>query len=81
MKIKILYFGGLKEALKKNEDTLIVNENTKSQELLDQLYKDLPALEKWRGKLLLAVNQEHIRENVTLSDGDEMALMPPLAGG
>jgi molybdopterin synthase catalytic subunit len=30
---------------------------------------------------LVAVNLEHVRGNRTLADGDELALLPPLAGG
>jgi len=30
---------------------------------------------------LVALNLEHVRENRPLNDGDEIALLPPLAGG
>ena len=30
---------------------------------------------------LIAVNQEVIKDNIALRDGDEIALMPPFAGG
>lgn len=32
-------------------------------------------------KVQLAVNQVLIRENVTLSPGDEIAFLPPMSGG
>jgi MoaE-MoaD fusion protein len=31
--------------------------------------------------LMVAVNKEYVRENRTLSDGDEVALIPPVSGG
>ncbi len=32
-------------------------------------------------KPLVALNLEHVREDRVLTDGDELALLPPLAGG
>ena len=41
-----------------------------------------PDLRRFRSSLLVAVNQEYARElDITLKDGDELALFPPVSGG
>lgn len=50
-------------------------------DLLTALYAAHPALESWDSRLLLAVNAEFATRGTTLSDGDEVALMPPVQGG
>ncbi len=53
------------------------------RELLALVARRAPALADLLscGRLLIAVNQEFVREDATLADGDEVALMPPFSGG
>lgn len=48
--------------------------------LLDHL-RGLPGGGRLPASVLVAVNQAHARGDVPLSAGDEVALLPPLAGG
>jgi molybdopterin synthase sulfur carrier subunit len=77
MKIKILVFGILAEKFGKsmiemenveNLDRLIVNLK-KQYDMTDEI------------KFAIARNREIVKENVNLNDGDEIALLPPFAGG
>ena len=38
---------------------------------------------EWRlpGRLMKAVNEEYVRGDAVLQDGDELALIPPVSGG
>src|SRR5439155_19826457 len=38
-------------------------------------------IDKLRGKFRVAVNHDMVAEDHTLADGDELALIPPVAGG
>lgn len=41
-------------------------------------YNDLPG---WASTALMAVNYEYQNRDYVLSDGDEVALIPPVSGG
>lgn len=77
MKVKVLFFGIIADAtgLQMKEIGDIKN--------LDELQKSLtgefPDLLKYMYQL--SVNQKLVSGNETLKDGDEIALLPPFAGG
>jgi molybdopterin converting factor, subunit 1, non-archaeal len=51
---------------------------------VDQLtsaIRDLPAGSRLPRKLLVAVNQAYVPAHTVLAPGDEIALIPPVAGG
>ena len=77
MKIKVLLFGMLSD---KTKNPRVEVENvSNTDELRRQLLEMFPSL---RGmQFNISVNQEIYRENVDLFDGDEVALLPPFAGG
>lgn len=50
-------------------------------DLLSTLYTSYPGLESWDNRLLLAVNAEFATRAMSIQNGDEVALMPPVQGG
>jgi molybdopterin synthase catalytic subunit len=52
-------------------------------DLLDQVIRDVPALSDFvkPGRIMVSVNQEFVRTDASVKDGDEVALMPPFSGG
>lgn len=74
--VKVLFFGYLAERIstKSLEIKAIDLESLKEQ--LHSLYANLKDLQP-----LFAVNQEVVHGNFQLNEGDEVALMPPFAGG
>lgn len=75
--IKVLYFGQLSELTQKNMDRTEGFASLK--ELMEYLYKLYPDL---KGKQFqVAINQQIVKESHPLKEGDEIALMPPFAGG
>jgi molybdopterin converting factor small subunit len=77
MKVKILFFGILREAAGKQE--MILNDINDSETLQNQLTSLIPSLKDYTFRL--AINQEFIDSNCTLKEGDIVAVMPPFAGG
>lgn len=77
MKTDILFFGILAEVAGTNSVSM------KDQPDLDHLKKmvlhDFPELENYRYRV--SVNRVLTDENCTLNDGDEIAFLPPFAGG
>ncbi len=50
-------------------------------QLMDQLCERYPALTAYRGITRLAVNGRYAEDDTPVADGDEVALIPPVAGG
>jgi len=82
MRISVLYFAVLKERLGRSEESLNVPDGNRVKDALDMLTGKYWDIAQLRGKFRVALNQEFIDdESVFLKDGDEIALIPPVAGG
>ena len=77
MKIKLLFFGVIGE--KTGLDELEMEEMADLNMLKDALGKKFPKL--LGHTVLYAVNQTVVKGNIQLKEGDEIAIMPPFAGG
>ena len=74
--MNVLLFGMLAEVTGKSE----IKSNAKDvNSLKENLFNEFPKLKKY--KFQIAVNKEKTENNISLSDDDEVALLPPFAGG
>jgi molybdopterin converting factor subunit 1 len=81
MRVRVLYFGMLKDLAGKSSDTLELNEGTTVGDVLARLELQMPALKKALGSIAVAVNQQYAGADVKLKSDDEVALLPPVSGG
>ena len=80
MKVKVLYFAQVSEKLGINsEEITFQKEHPTLWDLMDYLVKTYPVLDELSYKI--AHNQVLTKENAALSERDEIALLPPFAGG
>ena len=75
--MKILVFGMLVEDIGNDEVEIEVSADTES--LKEILFNCYPALRT--RQFMIAVNKQKINGNLELNPNDEIALIPPFAGG
>lgn len=84
MKVRVLFFGELRETVGAASELVDAADNTTAQGLIEQLVSQG---EPWAGALTsseplrVAVNQEMASLNTVLTEGAEMALFRPVTGG
>ena len=78
MKVMVKYFGLVAEAAEKSEEVMELNGELTASELKEQCLNGLSIADK--DSVQIAVNQ-NLDDKITLKDGDEVALLPPFAGG
>ena len=77
MSIKVLLFGVLAEIVSSQEISL--NDVNNTNELIELLTTKYPKLNNV--KFAISINHKIITNNTDLSENDEIALLPPFAGG
>lgn len=79
MKIKVLYFGMIAEMAKCSEQLKEVEGDSSINDLINQILIEMPDLKEIN--YVVAQNQLLIDGNKQLTDGDEISVFPPFAGG
>ncbi len=79
--MKLLAFAGARDVLGAAELTLPLAAPCSAAELLAEVCRLYPALQPWRGSIRVAVNGAYAQADDRISYGDEVALIPPVAGG
>jgi molybdopterin converting factor subunit 1 len=81
MTLRLLYFGIVREKLGRREEERTVREGMTVGALLEDLAASHGLFALGAGVLRVAVNREYVHEDHVLADGDEVAMIPPVAGG
>ena len=81
MKIQVLYFAVFRERLGRSDEELDIADGATVGGAIDALAANHPAIAQLRGRFRVALNQEFVDDSQPLSPGDELALIPPVAGG
>jgi len=81
MKIKVLFFGLLKDICGQTEDQLDLPTAAPLRAVFDHYAARYPALQTMAKSIVLARNHEFAQPTELLADGDEVALLPPVSGG
>ncbi len=77
--MKVMLFAGLKEKVGSPSIELETDGPLQVADLKDRIYTDYPSLE---GEVFqVASNESFVKDDHTLSDGDTIALIPPVSGG
>lgn len=81
MRIRVLFFGVLRDIAGHPEESLEVAEGSKLETVFEHYANRFPKLRGMAASVVLALNHEFSTPAAPLSDGDEVALLPPVSGG
>jgi molybdopterin converting factor small subunit len=81
IKVKVLYFANIKEVAGTREEEFIISNPASSDLLLRRIQEMHPCISDLLKTMTISVNCRVILDNVLLKDADEVALLPPVAGG
>ena len=81
MKIEVRLFSVLRERIGKSELSLEIPEGALCSDVFSLLEDEQEGLKPLLERCALAVNGEYADPCVSLSAGDEVAILPPVSGG
>jgi molybdopterin synthase catalytic subunit len=81
MRVQVLFFGLLKDICGRPADSLDLPAGSTASAVFDHYAARFPRLRDMASSIVLARNQEFATAREPLSDGDEVALLPPVSGG
>jgi molybdopterin converting factor subunit 1 len=81
MLVTIRLFARLREIAGSAEFARELPQGATIQSAWDSLTDEFPALTAHQSSVSCAVNEEYARFNTALSEGDEVAFLPPVSGG
>ena len=79
--IEVLLFASLAQLLGESRMQLTLPDNATVGDALDAIALRYPKIQASRARLATAVNLSYTQPTHRLSDGDELALIPPVSGG
>ncbi|HEX7359610.1 MAG TPA: molybdopterin converting factor subunit 1 [Bryobacteraceae bacterium] len=81
MRVRVLFFGVLKEIVGRSEELVEVAPEATLGSLFEHYSKRYETLREKRPSILFARNREFANAEAALSEGDEIAFLPPVSGG
>ena len=81
MRVRVLFFGMLKEMMAKPADVIELPEGASVRAVLAHYEAQMPRLRESLPSLAVAVNQQYAGPDTKLHADDEVALLPPVSGG
>jgi MoaE-MoaD fusion protein len=79
--LKVLFFGQLKDIVGRSEDSVQVPEGSRVEDVFEHYAALHPGLRRMAGSVVVARNQQFTAAAQPVSDGDEIAFLPPVSGG
>jgi molybdopterin converting factor subunit 1 len=81
MRVRVLYFGVLKDAFGRGGEEMELAEGASVADLIAACRGRYAGVREIWDSMAVAVNQEYARAEMVLREGDEVALLPPVSGG
>lgn len=80
IKVTVLLFAGLRDRFNNSQLQISIPAGTPIGSLLEKITDEKEVLQ-WKKSLLYAINRSYVSPDTLVQEGDEVALIPPVAGG
>lgn len=81
IRVKMIYFAQAREAAGTKGEEFRLEGQPRIRTAVSRAFEVHPKLKRLEKALKVALNEEITQENVSLRDGDRVALLPPVVGG
>lgn len=81
IKVRVLFFGAARDAVGHEQIEIELESPINAGGARAQLLSRHPSLQRFGKSLLFAVNQQYAESDREISEGDELAVFPPVSGG
>ena len=81
MKVRLLFFAVLRDIAGADTRELALSEGTSAGDVWQSLRREFAKLTDYTQPPMIAVNETYATPDTVLRDGDELAFIPPVAGG
>ena len=81
MRVRLLYFAILRDIAGSNAAEIDLPNGSRASDVWERLRAKHRELAEYRQPPMIAVNEEYVPADQILRDGDELAFIPPVAGG
>jgi molybdopterin converting factor subunit 1 len=81
VRVKVLFFGMLKDIVGRSEDQIEVDEGARVESVFERYAREFPRLKGLASSIVLASNHQFCDRSQAVREGDEIAFLPPVSGG
>jgi MoaE-MoaD fusion protein len=81
MRVRVLFFGILKDLTGRSEDRIEVSDDARIGSIFEYYADRFPKLRAMASSIVMARNHEFSALTTPVTDGDEVAFLPPVSGG
>jgi molybdopterin converting factor subunit 1 len=81
VKVRLLFFAVLRDIAGTDERELAVADGTTARDVWQSLRAEYAKLTDYSQPPMIAINESYAAPETILRDGDELAFIPPVAGG
>jgi len=79
--VKVLYFATARDAAGKQSESIELPGHATVEDILAQVVQSHPRMLPLKGSIRVSVNRELADAKAEVEDGDEVGVLPPVAGG
>jgi molybdopterin converting factor small subunit len=80
-RVRVVYFAGARDVVRRETEFIETGSKSTVAGVLQRLVKLHPGLKPMSRSLRLSVNQEIANDRHRVKNGDEVGVLPPVAGG
>jgi molybdopterin converting factor subunit 1 len=81
VRIRVLFFGVIREIVGLQADTIEVADGARLETILETYSQQFPRFRAMTASTVIALNQQFAPPSAAVAEGDEIAFLPPVSGG